>query len=86
MIQGMTVRTTVVMDDRTYALAKEAAGGNFSEWMNKAATKRLLAEEARAVAVHQRQHPEETAAAYDEAEAERAATEAAERRRHGDAA
>ncbi|WP_280269680.1 hypothetical protein [Nocardia wallacei] len=74
------------MDDRTYALVKEAAGGNFSEWMTKAARKRLLAEEARAVSLAQRQHPEQTAAEYDEYEAERAAVEESERRRRGNVA
>lgn len=86
MIPGMTVRTTITMDDYTYALVKAASGGNISEWLTKAARKRLLADEARAVAVWQRQHPEETAQRYAEAEAELAEAEAAERRRRGDAA
>jgi hypothetical protein len=88
MIEGMTVRTTITMDDRLYALVREAAGGNVSEWIARAARSRLLAEDARAMAEWDRMHPEGRAAWHTDVEAEREArwaSEEAERKRHGDA-
>ncbi|WP_157556888.1 hypothetical protein [Nocardia acidivorans] len=88
----MTTRITVTLDDRLaeqireFATADAKTQGNVSEWIAGAARARMLAEEARALAKWQREHPEETAAFYAEREAEHALMHASEAHRHGDAA
>ncbi|WP_156370821.1 hypothetical protein [Nocardia arizonensis] len=85
----MTTRTTITMDDALFAMVRDAAGSNVSDWIAKACRSRLLAEDARALAAWQRTHPGETADAYAEAEAEREARDRADEeaaRRRGDAA
>jgi hypothetical protein len=89
MIESMTARTTITMDDALFAMVREAAGSNVSDWIAKACRSRLLAEDARALAAWQRAHPAETAEAYAEVEAERETRDRAEdeaARRRGDAA
>ncbi|MEV0344053.1 hypothetical protein AB0H49_34090 [Nocardia sp. NPDC050713] len=88
----MTTRITVTLGDqlaeliRTYAAEDPRAKGNVSDWVARACRSRMLAEEARALAQWQREHPEETAEFYREREAEHEAMHAAESHRHGDAA
>jgi hypothetical protein len=81
-------RTTITMDDALYAMVKDAAGPNVSEWIAKACRSRLLADDARAWAAWERAHPEETAARRAESETEREARYLGDegRRRNGDAA
>ncbi|MEV6562940.1 hypothetical protein AB0M22_44985 [Nocardia sp. NPDC051756] len=73
----MTGRLTVTMDDRLAALVRDAAaretGGNVSEWLTRAATSRLLAADAAALAAWDAAHPDERSAELAEREAEREA-------------
>ncbi|MEU4183610.1 hypothetical protein AB0H76_39075 [Nocardia sp. NPDC050712] len=87
----MTTRITITLDDRLAEQVRDAATqdprarGNVSEWLAKAARSRMLAEEARALAKWQRDHPEETSEMYAEREAEHEAMHADEHLQ-GDAA
>lgn len=84
----MTTRLTVTLDDYTAAAVVEAAteaGQSVSDWMGRAARRRLLAEDAAAVAAWQAARPEETAAQYRDTEAEQIALDKA-RAQSGNAA
>lgn len=86
----MTTRITVTLDDllaeQIRDAATDTAGGNVSEWVSKACRSRMLAEEARALAAWQREHPEQTAAECAEREAEHEAMFGDAAHRQGDAA
>lgn len=72
MLSGMTTEFVVTLDDqlaemvRSYATADSKANGNVSDWIASACRSRMLAEDARALALWELQHPNETAAAYAE--------------------